>query len=398
MARIVTCGWELNVAALPIEPTVETNPLSVPSSSVRARSGTYAARCSSFVSGQLKRQVFTFATKTILFYRVYVWIDTLPSIEVGFIGTGPSGTYTHYLSVDSSGTLRTYYKNNGGTYVQVSGTTALATGQWYRIEFTHDITTQTNSSCTSYVDGAVSATGSGLSVFAASVGQFIVGGNLIGEANAAGDWYFDDLAVNDNSGANQTSLPGAGSVVYLRPNGPGDADTGGPTRGGTDSGSIEGQLDEITPNDATDYVILPVNPSDVWVDVENLPAGVSTVTLVEVHGRVTGANSTASNWFPQIESQSAGTKVAGTTTVLATTSWFTNDDTATAGNSKLTSYTDPQAGGAWTSALVNAMQISAKTTDGNPDTWVSTLWAIVEYVPAVTSDPAMFLMFPQGLG
>lgn len=205
-------------------------------------------------------------------------------------------------------------------------------------------------------------------------------------------WYFDDIAVNDSSGsANNTAPSPYGQVIHLLPDGDGDADTGSPTRGGTDSGAIWSQLDEVTPNDTTDYVVLPVNPSDCVVSIENASSkGIGptdTILFVEVHGRICGASGSAANWFPQIQSQASGTRVSATAVTLASALFRTNDDTDGSRQCKLRQLTDPQAGGAWTRALLDSTQIAARTTDGNPDTWVSTLWALVEFIPAFINVP-----------
>jgi hypothetical protein len=48
----------------------------------------------------------------------------------------------------------------------------------------------------------------------------------------------------------------------------------------------------------------------------------------------------------------------------------------------LTQYLDPQNSGLrWVQATINSMQVRVATSDGNPDTHVSTVWALVEYEP-----------------
>lgn len=392
MARLVTCGFELNSTVVGHEAANTFAPSGVGGSisSTIKRSGTYAGRVSGMSSGSAAS---VGETKFVsadgagpFFFRHYFYFVTFPSAANRIIDLLPAAAASQgFVTIDGSGVLA--LGDEDGTVG--TSASALALNTWYRIEVEFNGTgVGANDTLKLYVDGSQVA-GSTTRNFSSGISVHVVGGNLNTEANTSGDWYIDDLAINDSTGTQQTGLPGAGSVCYLRPNGAGDADTGSPTRGGADSGTIQGQIDEVTPNDATDYVVLPANPSDYWVDMEAGSVGgiaaADAVTLVEVHGRVSAASATASNWFPQIQSQAAGTKVSPTAIAWASASWFTNDDTAGSRQCKLTSYVDPQAGGVWTPALVDSMQTSAKTTDGNPDTWVSTMWAIVEYVPAVVA-------------
>jgi hypothetical protein len=382
MARIWTCGWETGDAAK--EPGSASGLGGNISSSIK-RSGIYSATHTnagnvySFGAGG-------FSTSNGHYVRVYVQFTSWPTSGAHYTLT-LGGRLRVYFSTDGS---NIFLADNTGATLS-SGTVNLLLDTWYKIDIELDQRTGAHRYAL-YVDGALIGSVYTTALTAAASSQFVIESQSVGCTV-----HFDDAAYNDSTGsAPHNTIPTAGSVVHLYPNGAGDADTGSPTRGGADSGTIQGQIDETTPNDATDYVVLPANPSDFWVDVDasnDKGIGASdAVTLVEVHGRLSLAASNTGNWFPQIQSQSAGTKVAGTTTTIALNSWYTNDDTSDLKQAKLRQLTDPQAGGAWTTALLDSMQISARTTDGNPDTWVSTAWALVEYVPAVVLDPKPFVM------
>lgn len=382
MARLLTCGFELNNGDK--EPAITGAFSGTISSSVK-RSGSYSMEVTlAGVAVSSQFQFLATATSGPHFPRAYFRFATFPAAE-NTIGYLTGSALAVRVTIDASGVLHLYDEDGS---IGTSGS-ALSLDTWYRLEIHFDGTgVGALDTVKLYVDGS-EVIGSTTRNVAATVSQFVVGGNLNSETDSTGHWYIDDVAVNDSTGTAQTGLPGAGSVVYARPNGEGEADVGSPTRGGTDSGTNFGQIDEQDPNDATDYIVLPANPSEIWVDVESSAtigiASGDAVTLVEVHGRISAQTASTSNWFPRIESQSGGTKVAGTTTTRASAAWETNDDTAGARQAKLVSYTDPQAGGSWTSGLIDTMQIAARTTDGNPDTWVSSLWAIIEYVPAATA-------------
>jgi hypothetical protein len=161
------------------------------------------------------------------------------------------------------------------------------------------------------------------------------------------------------------------------------------SRGGADSGTDYGQVDEVTPNDATDYYILDADNDILDVGVENSSvAGIGAsdaITLVQVGTRDTNGGGTTSNRNARLKSQASGTVLSGPNNSLNSSTWWTNARTSTNGVAPypITSYVDPQAGGAWTPALLDAMQVGIRASDATPDIWVSTLWALVEYVPAV---------------
>lgn len=413
MARLVSVGFELNdqpvSAAVGMEASHHTSSADVSPLSVQSttkRSGTYALRCGG--SGQplvtgtqsyVDYRLATTATTGPYFPRVYVLFKSFPSVETRFIDLRGGGSGAH-VTINGVGSVEFYdftgSIGNGGVF---------AVDTWYRVEIEYDASQGAGSDIVNlYIDGSL-AIGSTTRNLTQTVQDIRLGGNLGAEANAAGEWYFDDVAGNDSSGSAQTGLPGAGSIVHIWPDGDGDADTlvtrsgAGTTPTGTDRGANWQQLgaafDKPTPNDATDFLLLTANTSEVLVACESsATAGIGasdSITLVHVGGRITGVTTSSGNWIARVMSQSAGTKLSSATVTLASATWHTNDDTSGTRQYKITSYTDPQAGGAWTPALIDTMQIGAATTDGNPDTLVTALWALVEYVPEVvgTGQPTM---------
>jgi len=65
-------------------------------------------------------------------------------------------------------------------------------------------------------------------------------------------YNMDDIAINDTAGLNDNTWCGDGRVLLMTPDADGDAIE--LTRGGTDSGANWSQVDEIPPNNDTDYV------------------------------------------------------------------------------------------------------------------------------------------------
>ena len=274
----------------------------------------------------------------------------------------------------------------------VIGTTAvLSLNTDYDIGVLFDRTTSAGTHQVRLYINGVEAVGSGIRNISATPNTLEFGANRDGETQTQGDWYFTCIGVNDNTTSDENGVPGAGRYqVYAFPTADGDAAVGA-SRGGADSGAFWSQLDEVPPNDVTDYVEMNATNSVVWCKVPSAATlgigGAYIVHLIQVGGRVTLASAGAGNWFPSIKSQSGGAVLDGTATSLASTTWFTHDDTAGAKQYKLTSYRDPQTGGAWLASKIDTMQIGAKTNDGSPATRISALWAIIEYTPFTVHIP-----------
>src|SRR5205823_5625838 len=91
---------------------------------------------------------------------------------------------------------------------------ASATNTWYRLELS--VATNASNIATTaalQIDGASIASGSTGSSH--SLATIRLG--FTAAPGASIDCHIDDIAINDSTGANQNSFPGAGSVVLLVP-------------------------------------------------------------------------------------------------------------------------------------------------------------------------------------
>lgn len=346
------------------------------------RSGTYSNRHTGFASGtpQHTGQQYSAANSdSQYFLRFYFRVATSPSAEnriAAFANTTPA--YLAWITIDASNVLRLYDEDG-----QITGTTTLTANTWYRIEM-RIYRPASNHTVEAEVDGTVFATDS-TRALSSGTSRFRLGANLGSEAQTTGDWFFDDVALNNTAGSAQTGYPGDGKIVHLRPNAAGDNAMG--SRGGSDSGSDYGQVDEVTPNDATDYYVLDAN-NDI-LDVNLQPSSTpgigssDTITLVQVGSKSRPATAASMTVNLRIKSQASGTVLSGSSEAHNDTGWKYHGKDALPRIYGLTSYTDPQAGGAWTASLLDTTQIGAIATDADPDYWVTSLWALVEYVPAV---------------
>jgi hypothetical protein len=125
--------------------------------------------------------------------------------------------------------------------------------------------------------------------------------------NGYGDWYFDDLAINDSNGSFQNSWPGDGAVIRLKPNAAGDA---------SDWTNDYTAVDEVTPDEGTTLVASKTLNHIYDYDIEDTHSALtpgSTINVVQVGVRYNGASGSANSSFvTRIKASSGGTVEEGT--------------------------------------------------------------------------------------
>ena len=343
------------------------------------RSGTYAGRSNPSTSIQRFNYTFHVSGVTIAYVRFYLRIATLPGSlnSIAFI----SGDDTlAEIQLNASGTLELWDNFNG---VQIgSDSSALSVNTWYRIEVKVDVTTLSATALEAKIDGTAFA--SGTANYTGLSGAY--GLRLGGISNGTYDIYFDDIAVNDNSGSFQNSYPGAGEIIHLLPNAIGDNSAWTPT-----SGDNYTNVDEVTPDDAT--TIVSATGVGGEIDDYNLaatPAAMDSDDVINYVGvgvrfSVSGASSGVEL---RLKASSGGT--TDDTTIISSdtaTTYFTNDDLAPKnylafGNDS--NYEQPGGASAWTKATLDTAQIGITNLSGGGATVnVSTIWLLVDHTPAV---------------
>jgi hypothetical protein len=152
---------------------------------------------------------------------------------------------------------------------------------------------------------------------------------------------FDDLAVNDTLGSFNSGRAGQGGIVPLFP----VADTA--QRDFTRSAGADNYalVDDVPPNDDTDYVeASTLNARDLYT-VAQLPAGASSITVVQSLGRLRSAGGSGAQAALTIKS--SGVTLDGATYALPETYVFRSD----------LYEADPATGNAWLVGGVNALQV-----------------------------------------
>ncbi len=384
MARLFTSGFETQSATTGVEFTTGgLNGTSAIDTS-NQRSG---AACMKFVTSasfSWMRETFKSSlSNSEAFVRVYVKFFSLPG----------SGTHEILTVADMGGAVaRAQVRYNGATgnleIVNVGntviGTVAVTTGAYYRLEV--DVAGGSGTGIIkAYLDGSQFATST-----TETLGTF--DGIYLGSAfNATTiSFYMDDIAINDTSGSAQTGLPGDGKVITLKPSAAGDVNTFATQTGGTaGAGNNFTRVDEITPNDATDFNgSSTLNQEDLFnMDNSGLSAG-DTITVVQVNARTRNSTADASAAFKtEIEKAAAGTIAQSASTVPNSTTWKTNNSTTTLLPLQ-TLYTDPD-GGAWSQTTLDSMQVGYKLTTapgtGGRRVEFTKVWVNVDYASGTTT-------------
>ena len=319
-----------------------------------------------------------------IYVRTYIYVNSAVTTgEAEIISMYDSAGVARkvHVTLTTDGTLE--LNNPAGGQIG-SDSAILNTNQWYRVELHVD---HSSTFAEAFLDGVSFASSS--AVATSDDYDAVYFGTPTSGATFDINW--DDIAINDESGSLQVSLPGDGKVVYMRPNAAGDnaADTG-----------VFSDLDEITPNDATDFVDLDTATSIADYNASSTSEyGIDSfdnITLVHVGARVREESSAATLYNLRLKSASGGTVSASSPDAdIGDTTWRTNP---VGGNNlmlnRLVSYTDPTTGVAWTPTGTNSldnMQIGVATTNTS-DVDVSALWARVEYTegsPAAAPTPSV---------
>lgn len=396
MARLWSCGFELNSAVSGVEFTANSTNSIV---TTPVRSGTYAYRCNTNTSSRYDFQAAS--AQGPFYFRTYFRVDTLPSTTVGItrIASATSAMVCD-LRMTTTGTIQVV-----DTVGTIGTSAALSTGTWYRLELMIDLTGAGATDIVTFrIDGVTSVTSSTRTI-SVNMGQWFFG-NTTGAASGI-LCYYDDMAINDNTGSVQNSWPGEGKIIHLRPNAAGDNNTWPKSTLSAGDANNYQDMDEVTPDDASTRLrrtTTTVKVDDYNVDDPSSLNSYDNITLVHVGirgGSLSGTASTDRDVLLRIKSASAGTmtKSANSTNRLNTAGTYVTNTSVANKNYQLTAYTDPTTGSAWTVTGTNSltnMQIGVENqTSVTTEVIVSTIWALVEYTvgtppPANSSN---FLMY-----
>jgi hypothetical protein len=385
MARLWNTGFELQSLTAGMEFDTVTTSASLSINTTTVNGGAASLKIApSATTGYITTKIGSTSQANDLYLRFYIYITTYPAstVPIEQLYASSVGNHATGLSLTSTGTLTLAGGSNASTQ-QGSASSALSLNTWYYIEHhVGNTTANATANCdaringTQFASGTCSMTGAGTSTDTIKIGPI--------NGTTSPVFYLDDIAVNDSSGTHQNSYCGAGLLACLRPTGAGDSTQW--TIGGSTPAATNWQgVDEIPPDDA-----VTLNESgnggtttDLFT-INSLPANANggTINVVTVGVRFADTGGGAPAFNVEIESQSGGTKASGSAISPGATTYNTNAPSVPK-NYSLVSYTDPQAGGAWTYALVNGSQIGYTTSGGGTKfDEVTAIWAYVDYVPS----------------
>lgn len=381
MARLWSCGFELQLTATRGEWDTTNGTLAIVTSG--QRSGAAALRCNTTAAtAYIQHRVMNDAT-TPAFVRFAIKVGSYPSASCIIHAFGDGTAWNASFRMQTDGTLRMYDTN---TAIGVASPAVPIDGNWHMVEIAYDDAGA--NTMTAKLDGTQfsSATGADLGGW----GQIRLGV----QSGVTADLYFDDYAINDNTGSVENSYPDiAAKIVHMHPDSAGDVNDWATAVGGT-AGQANNytRVSETVPDDLTTYnQTATANLVDEFNLETSAAVGIGasdTIKLVAVGIRSGSSSTTATNTSVRLKSQASGTTTIVTGVTCNLNGFTTNGNTVPRVH-KITAYVDPQAGGAWTPALLDTTQVGYGTPTGTTTRRVTAIWALVEYVPgsgAVTAD------------
>lgn len=389
MARIWSCGFELQSVTAGVEYTANVTTAPTLETSLQ-RSGVAAIRINNDAAVEGFRHVHTTA-QGLYYFRFYLWVVAMPAITSVIGGFRITGSYKISIRLTTTGTLQLY---NSEDSAQIgSDSSAIGTGAWHMVEVSCDSTTLSTTAAEARLNGVSFASGTAdLAANPTNVG--------CAAADLTLDYIVDDIAVNDASGSFQNSWPGEGEIIHLQPNAVGDNNAW--TRGGADSGANWSQCNEITPNDATNYV---ESNTSGQIDDYNLtatPAALDTtdtINCVQVGCRAAVSDAAAGDPDIVLRIKNGSDVDESASLDCNSITWASPAPLPSDAIYRLTSYDLPGSSTtAWSKATLDTAQIGVR--EAVTDTHfarVSTLWLLVDHKPgAAVAQPKTLPMLGVG--
>lgn len=397
MARLYSNGFELQNKTIEQSNNSSNSNNSISTTIFHGGAASLEVNASDKTGGFIQSKFLATPTSNNLYFRMYYYLATYPSSITTAFDSNNDVTIAAFLdnsssswaelSIDATGVVRVY--QDGSTRTVVGTSSALSTGQWYYIELGYGATN-------SYVEARINGTSIGSTTSAAglvAINQIACGMAIFyspTQEEANGNFYMDDIAVNDSTGSFQNSWPGAGKQVYLRPDAAGDSNTFLVTQGGTAGASNNyTRVNAVTPNYGSTYnASAALSASDLFA-VGSSPLGASdTVNVVQIGGQYANlvAADTISSFSFQLEKTSGGIISKSSAIIPDSSSTYQLNGSTGAGSLPyiypFTLYQDPD-GSSWVESTINSMQIGyIIDAVGTHSIAISDVWALVDYTPS----------------
>ncbi len=356
MARILTCGFETgHIDELPgIGQTSGGGSTAPAVSTTNPRSGTYSMYCDAVVSngtGASYRRVTLPSALSEIYGRVAVRanLDLAPNRSIAFLRWFDSAVGAQlYLLLNTATMQLQLYRGAtfSGTLLATSSVNFLATDM-NLLEYRLVVANADSGVFQLKVNGSLGIDYSGVGADTQNTANSNVQTIDFGPVSSTthgGDWYFDDLAINDTSGTAQTSWCGDAAVLLLKPSGAGTTTQLTPS-----AGSNYACVDEVPPS-TTDYVASSTQDQYDTYALENVPSPYNAVNLVQpiAYAALVAAGTGAL----KLVLRSGGTDYDDSSDKsLGTTYQFIRGDLR---------YVDPADSNSWTTTKVNALEAGPK--------------------------------------
>ena len=152
------------------------------------------------------------------YVRIYMRFGALPASTVRVMQMDDSaGSPAALVSAKLTAAGKLQLWNQTGTPAQIGSDSAatIKINTWYRVELHCKTVTGASDTAALRLDGVEIASATGLALSDVNVGGVRYG--IMDAVGASRVFMYDDMAVNDDTGSNQTSWPGDGTVAYSRP-------------------------------------------------------------------------------------------------------------------------------------------------------------------------------------
>lgn len=294
--------------------------------------------------------------------RFYFRVDTLPGTgsEEFFRAVTNSASVIVILRITDAGNIAAY--GSDGATLLTTGTAVLSTAVWYRIELKNG--NGAGAALEWKIDG-VTDVSTTATLGTGNINQ-VTFGKQVDRNGQSVDYYYDDIRVSDSA------YPGEGQCAILKPNAAGNYQTW--SRGGADSGSNWGQVDEIPHNTDTDYLV----STDVADEAETEglePASThsisGTINCVKAVGIV--KRDGASNGEVRLRARSGSTD-SDTASNYATTASYALI--------AMLLDADPADAGAWTAGDLDALEVGAVEKNATNRSRLTMCAVMVDWTPA----------------
>lgn len=389
--RLWTSGFELQSATAGMEYTANIGSPTINTTTKRYGAASMRTNPSSATMGMS----YSFASADVaddFYFRAYVYMATRPTGTTNkiFMVQDNAGTDQASLQYDETAHTLELWNEEDNVQIGSDSTVVFAANTWYMLELKVDATTIGSTVLAGRIDNVEFA--SGTVNHANGVKTLALG--MVTTVSTA-DMYWDDVAINQGTGATQNTYPGPGAVVAMQPDAVGDNTAWNVS---VSCAAVDYTcVNEVPPNDATTAVATTtINQIEENNLESSSSAGIGAndrITLVHAGLRFNASSAVAIVSKMHLKANAAasgGSTIESYNIIASTTTWTTNAPSGPM-TAPITAYDQPNGSSVWTPSALDTTQIGVRLTgDAANNFQVSNMWLMVEYVPQITLSLTLF--------